>query len=144
MSNSILQPRTDAWNEIRYRVGQVLQTTVPVVTLDDYVRRKRLDRIYLVKIDAQGYEMHVLRGAQRSLGRIDNIFVESAVRPLYHGAPRFTEVFDFLTANGFHLIGMQGWHRGNHALVEADMLFRRNELMPPVDESVVRVTERIG
>src|SRR5262249_1735310 len=114
VSNSILQPSADIWNEIRYRTGQVLQTRVPVVTLDDYVRRERLDKIYLVKIDVQGYEMHVLRGAQQTLTRIDNIFVESAVRPLYHGAPRFPEVFDFLTANGFHLIGMQGWHRGNH------------------------------
>jgi FkbM family methyltransferase len=144
VSNSLLQPSSDAWSEIRYRTGQVLQTTVPVVTLDDYVRRENLDKIYLLKIDVQGYEMHVLRGAQQSLTHIDNIFVESAVRPLYHGAARFSEVFDFLTAKGFHLIGMQSWHRGNHALVEADMLFRRNELMPPVDESVVRVTERVG
>jgi FkbM family methyltransferase len=144
VSNSILQPRADIWSEIGYRTGQVLQTSVPVVKLDDYVRRERLDKIYLIKIDVQGYEMHVLRGAQQSLTRIDHIFVESAVRPLYHGAARFTEVFEFLIANGFHLIGMQGWHRGNHALIEVDMLFRRNELMPPVDESVVRVTERVG
>lgn len=39
---------------------------------------------------------------------------------------------------------MQGWHRGNHTLIEADMLFRRNGLIPAVDESEVRVIERIG
>ena len=144
VSNSLLQPRSEIWNEIGYRTGEILQTSVPVSTLDDYVSRERLDKIYLIKIDVQGYEMHVLKGAQRSLIRIDHIFVESAIRPLYHGASRFTEVFDFLAANGFHLIGMQAWHRGNHALVEVDMLFRRNELMPPVDESIVRATERIG
>jgi hypothetical protein len=49
-----------------------------------------------------------------------------------------------LTPNGFHLIAMQGWHHGNHTLIEVDMLFRRNELIPPVDESEVRVIERIG
>ena len=144
VSNSLLQPKTDIWSEIRYKTGQVSQTSVPVVTLDNYVKREKLNNIYLVKIDVQGYEMHVLRGAQQSLTQIDYIFVESAVRSLYYGAARFTEVIEFLTANGFHLIGMQGWHRGNHTLVEFDMLFRRNELMPAVDESVVRVTERIG
>ena len=132
------------WSEIGYRTGEVLQTSVPVVTLDDYVRRERLHKIYLIKIDVQGYEMHVLRGAQQVLTRIEHILVESAVRPLYHGAARFTEVCDFLAGNGFHLIGMQGWHRGNNAFVEVDMLFRRNELMAPIDESVVRVSERLG
>ena len=39
---------------------------------------------------------------------------------------------------------MQGWHRGNHALIEVDMLVRRNELIPPVDEPEVRVIERTG
>jgi FkbM family methyltransferase len=143
-SNSLLQPRSETWSEIRYRTGKVLQTTVPVVTLDGYIRRENLKKVYLLKIDVQGYEMHVLRGAQQNLAQIDNIFVESAVRPLYHGAAKFSEVFDFLTARGFHLIGMRGWHRGNHALVEVDMLFRRNELMTPVDESVERITERHG
>ena len=144
VSNSLLQPRTEIWNEIRYRTGEISQTNVPVVTLDNYVKRQGLEKIYLVKIDVQGYEIHVLRGAQRSLMQIDHIFVESAVRPLYHGASRFTEVFDFLTLNGFHLMGMQGWHRGNHALVEVDMLFRRNELMSRIDESMARITELIG
>jgi hypothetical protein len=139
-----LQPKGDMWSEVKYRTGEILQTSVPVATLDDYIRREALDKIYLLKIDVQGYEMHVLRGTQQGLPRIDHIFVESAVRPLYRGAARFTEVFDFLAANGFHLIGMQGWHRGNHALIEVDMLFRRNELMPAVDESVVRITERFG
>jgi FkbM family methyltransferase len=143
-SNSLLQPSTDAWSEIRYRTGQITRTTVPVVTIDEYVRRENLDKVYLLKIDVQGYEMHVLRGAQQSLMRIDHILVESAVRPLYHGSARFSEVFDFLTEKGFHLMGMQGWHRGNHRLVEVDMLFRRNDLMPAVDESVVKVTERLG
>ena len=72
--------------------------TVPVVTLDDYGERTSKD--LPLKIDVQGYEMHVLRGAQRSLTQIDHIFVELAVRPLYHGAARFTEVFDFLTLTG--------------------------------------------
>lgn len=144
VSNSILQPRNEIWNEIRYRTGDVLTTSVPVMTLDAYVKREGLEKIYLTKIDVQGYEMHVLRGAQRSLPRIDHIFVESAVLPLYHGASQFTEVFDFLTLNGFHLMGMRGWHRGNHALVEVDMLFRRNELKPPIDDSAGRVTECIA
>lgn len=42
--------------------------TVPVVSLDDYVRQKLRDRpIDLLKVDVEGYEGAVLRGARRTL-----------------------------------------------------------------------------
>jgi hypothetical protein len=34
---------------------------------------------------------------------------------------------------------MRAWHRGNQTLVESDMLFRRNDLMPEIDPSVDRI-----
>lgn len=144
VSNSLLSPRQAAWEELRYRSGTITQMRVPVTTLDAYSAAKRLSSIYLLKIDVQGYEMHVLRGAEQILPRVDHILVESAIRPLYEEAPRFSDVFEHLTARGFHLMAMQAWHRGNHVLVETDMLFRRNALMPPVDERVERVVERLG
>ena len=66
----------------------------------------------------------------------DYILVESAVRPLYVGAPRFSDVFEYLTANGFHLIGLRTYHRGNLTLMETDLLFRRDALMPSVDPNL--------
>ena len=41
-------------------------------------------------------------------------------------------------------MAMQAWHLGNNVLMEADMLFRRDNLIAPVDESLERVTERVG
>jgi len=144
VSNSLLRPRESVWDELRYFTGSVTQTPVAVTTLDAYAASNGLESIYLLKIDVQGYEMHVLRGAANMLSRVDYVFIESGIRPLYEDAPRFSEVFEHLIARGFHLMAMQAWHRGNHTLIESDMLFRRNELMPPVDETVVRVTTRIG
>lgn len=58
--------------------GKVRQTKVPVVTLDDYCSEHGILHIEFVKIDVEGYEMHVLRGARRMLeeGRIDAIQFE--------------------------------------------------------------------
>jgi hypothetical protein len=39
-------------------------------------------------------------------------------------------------------MGLRTWHRGNHVLMETDMLFRRNGLETGIDESVVKVTEQ--
>jgi FkbM family methyltransferase len=144
VSNSLLVPRRPAWEEVQYQTGSIKTERVSVTTLDAYAAAREISSVYLLKIDVQGYEMQVLRGAYQLLPGIDYILVESGIRPLYENAPRFSDVFQHLTERGFHLIGMQAWHRGNHTLVEADMLFRRDDLMTPVDTSLVRITERLG
>jgi FkbM family methyltransferase len=144
VSNSLLTPAKSTWEQLRYETGNVTKTRVPVTTLDCYAAAEGLSKIHLIKIDVQGYEMHVLRGAEKTLPNVDFIFIESGIQPLYIGAPRFTDVFNYLSDRNFHLMAMQAWHRGNHVLMEADMLFRSNNLMPPVDETIVRVTERTG
>jgi hypothetical protein len=139
VSNSFLMPVEETWREIDYHHGAIAKRTVPVVRLDDYAHEQRLGEVYLLKIDVQGFELEVLEGAVELLRRTDYVFVEAGIRPLYEGAPRFTGVYDWLDAHGFHLISMRAWHRGNQTLVETDMLFRRNELMPPIDPNVERV-----
>jgi FkbM family methyltransferase len=43
--------------------------TIPVTTLDSFVRDKMIDRLDLVKIDTETTEPEVLRGMQRTLSR---------------------------------------------------------------------------
>jgi len=49
---------------------------VPIQTLDKVLQSLQLGRIKLAKIDVEGYELEVLRGAVESLSQIDNIVVE--------------------------------------------------------------------
>jgi len=81
----------------------------------------------------QGYELRALKGAIKTLKVTDYVFVESAIKPLYKDAASFTQVHEFMVAQGFHLMNFRAWHRGNNVLMETDMLFRRNELAPEVD-----------
>jgi FkbM family methyltransferase len=55
--SSFLRPSTAAWGEI------VAETDVEVTTVDSYCAERGIDRIDLLKIDTQGYEFEVLRGA---------------------------------------------------------------------------------
>lgn len=135
VSNSFLAPRQESWESIEYGTGAISQRTVPVTTLDDYCTEHGIDQVYLLKIDVQGFEIEVLKGAAKTLRRIDYVFVEAGIQRLYEGAPSFAEVCLFMESHGFHLMHMRAWHRGNRVLVETDMIFRRNELMPPIDGS---------
>lgn len=46
-------------------------TSVPVVTLDAYVARERLERVDVIKVDVEGAEMLVFEGARRLLASDD-------------------------------------------------------------------------
>jgi len=145
--NSFLAPDQKTLAEVHYQTGQMTRRIVPVTTLDDYCAGARLTAIHLIKIDVQGFELKVLQGAvKRTLPMTGYLMVESGIRPFYEGAPRFSDVFNFMTAHGFHLIGMRSYHRGNLTLMEADLLFRRDDLMPPVDpnEKVDKFVQHIG
>jgi FkbM family methyltransferase len=46
------------------------------ITLDELARSRRLERIHLCKIDVEGHEAEVLKGAQGTLARIDKLEME--------------------------------------------------------------------
>lgn len=64
------------------------------------------ERCFL-KIDVQGFEEAVLRGAARTLERCDGLYLELSFVPLYDGAPTFTQVIERLAARGYALTGLR-------------------------------------
>lgn len=144
VSNSFLVPDADAWDSIQYRAGAVHERRVPVTSLDEYCRERGIESVYLLKIDVQGFEVEVLRGANRMLRDVQYVFVESGIRRLYEGAPTFAETFLELERRGFDLMHLRAWHRGNRVLIETDMLFRRNDLAPPIDRARDRYYLELG
>lgn len=74
---------------------------VPVRTLDALVGGADLRAPVLLKIDVQGYEMEVLRGATATLRRLAAVYVEQSYVPLYEGQPLAAEVAGLLAEAGF-------------------------------------------
>ncbi len=106
-----------------------VEQTIPIEisTLDDYLRQNSLRQIKLIKLDVQGYELEVLKGAAESLALVEWIYLEAQIQELYVGAPTFTEVASFLKARGFLLTRMCAFrYDENDELFECDMLFKRN------------------
>lgn len=64
-------------------------------------------RLWL-KVDVQGYEMHVLRGAAAILQQhVEVVELEMSLLPLYGGAPTMVGLQSFLDAAGFRLAGIE-------------------------------------
>jgi len=80
------------------------QETTPLCRLDS-VRHPFIDssRSSFLKIDTQGYEEHVLKGASAVLGKIRGIQIELSLHPLYEGQLLWKELISQIEATGFEL-----------------------------------------
>lgn len=103
---------------------------VHVRTLDDEARRQGLERIRLLKLDVQGYELEVLRGAETILSRVDFIMAEAHFFPIYKGAPLWSDLFSHLSSRGFDLVEMTAFRTDRAGrLMECDMVFRSRSVI---------------
>jgi FkbM family methyltransferase len=98
---------------------------VEVVTLDEAVTEPR--RPALLKLDLQGGELDALRGAERLLGSIDDVFAECSFVELYEGQVLADQVICYLRDRGFTLRGVYSPTYGEDGVcVQADLLFGRS------------------
>lgn len=63
---------------------------------------KNKDNIF-IKIDVQGYESQVLKGATNILSKIKGIQIELSLVPLYENQLLFRDMLDYITSLGFEL-----------------------------------------
>lgn len=112
-----------AGQRLDLRVKQ--RIAVDLRTLDELAPAAGLDgRIDLLKIDTQGAELHVLRGATAILPRVRLVWAEVSFRAMYEGSALFADVHAFLTAHGFRLYSVHAGFRGvDGELLQADVLF---------------------
>ena len=105
------------------------------VVRSERVERVRLDDIFegfsgeqvFLKIDTQGYEMEVLRGAEKALGSIRGVQVELSLTGLYEGQPRYSEVLAYLEGIGFEVWELCPGFRNRETgrLLQCDVLMFR-------------------
>lgn len=104
--SSFLTPRSESQETFPgNRIARV--ETVEIRRLDDVLGRCltgiSTPRIYL-KIDTQGFDLEVVRGAESVLSGILALQTEVSLRSLYHDMPDFTESLQTLRDHGFDVV----------------------------------------
>jgi len=91
---------------------------VVTIAKKEYVQIKKLDDIFAsvikkqsqanihLKMDTQGYDLDVFKGAENSLQNITSIQSELSVLPVYEGMPNYIESLSTYRNAGFEITGM--------------------------------------
>lgn len=110
--------------------NETIPDKITIRTLDSFCLEKQIGYIDLLKIDVQGYDLRVLKGASRMLkkGKIKCVLVELPLKCYYEKQGNFEEIFIFLKKNNYNMYGIYNlWHDVNR-IDHCDGLFISNNL----------------
>jgi len=107
--SSFLEPDHDRVKEIAELNTPCHTETVTVRTLDVVLpllrQRIGFERPYL-KIDTQGFDIEVLRGAGDSLPAVKALQTEASIIGIYKGMPQYIDTLRYLDERGFDITGL--------------------------------------
>lgn len=123
--SSSLLPIGKRQTELFPSTAEVGTLTVAVKRLDDCAELWKGRTSQLLKIDVQGFELSVLKGAISCLKDCKYVYAECSEMALYDGQALRGEVSEFLKIHGFTEQGRYNPQFTNGELVQADYLFCR-------------------
>jgi len=118
--------KTSHYKKIDARMAIVEMRKVPIIRLDNIAADHQFPTPYLVKVDVEGDELSVLKGASFVLTQAEVLVLEMSVAKRFDGEAGFAEIVSFLESRGFRLcdiIGAADTPRG--LLKQMDLAFLR-------------------
>jgi FkbM family methyltransferase len=123
--SSSLLPIGDMQSKLFPSTDEIGTLTVRVATLDELQDVWSSARKALLKLDVQGFELSVLKGARQALKNCAFVYAECSEIPLYTGQALFPEVAAFLAGEGFKPVRRANEQWVDGKLIQADHLFAR-------------------
>lgn len=106
-----------------YAPGNYVEETLPMVPLDVYAGRMNLPQPDLLKLDVQGAELDVLRGAESILSKTQYVLLEASLHRWNKDAPMIEEIVSYMALHEFELVDIVDTHVVQGYLFQVDVLF---------------------
>ncbi len=81
---------------------------VEVISLDNFFKEYlAVEEKPFLKLDVQGYESEILKGARQSLKCMVGVVLECSITHLYKGEWRLSDAIDYFYANNYYLVDIE-------------------------------------
>jgi FkbM family methyltransferase len=111
--------------ETQWNIKNEAPCPMRVRRLDDIMEEEKLPWPDFIKLDVQGFELEVLRGAELALGRARWVLSEVSFKDFYEGQVLFPGLSGFLAERGFDVYALGHSIATGVELNTGDVLFRR-------------------
>ncbi len=101
------------------------QRRIPLDTIDNLLAAGKLAAPDLVKLDVQGFEMHVLRGGQQMFDTAEVFIIETNLYRFMPDCPLVHEVMAYMAERGYRMFDLAGSLRRpfENDLAQIDIVF---------------------
>ena len=119
--SSFLPPATESL------VARGAQRLTPMITVDDALDARPSFAPELVKLDVQGFELEVLKGAQRHFQRTEVFILETSLFRFLPNQPLAVDCIHFMEERGYDIYDVTGFLRRpyDNALGQIDLAFAK-------------------
>ena len=124
-SSSLLEPGEIQSNNFNTIVDNIILVETKKLDNVDF-NFSNLDNVFL-KIDVQGTELNVLKGAKCILKKINFIYIECSLVPFYKKQMLFDEIVVYLNKCGFKISSLNNITAVSNECLQFDCLFSRKE-----------------
>ena len=124
--SSSLLPMADVHKQEWPQSAEHVEVEVALLPLDDWARANApLPGPMLIKIDVQGFELHVINGGLDTLSKADVVVLEVAFQEFYEGQPLFADIHARMHELGFAYRGNVEQYLGKDksSVLYADAIF---------------------
>lgn len=126
---SSIHAPTEAFSKAFPTVQSEHTERVPLRRIDQVFKDKLGGKTAFLKIDAQGVDFQVLKGADGVLDQLAGVMIEASLQPLYDGEASYFEILTFLHELGMqpHMLSERSFSRRIHTQLQIDAVFFRPE-----------------
>jgi FkbM family methyltransferase len=112
-------------------VGSAYKSVLPKLnttrSLDSVIRENRLPNPDFLKLDTQGSDLDILKGATRALEETKLVVIELPLVVYNLNAPLIGEILEFMDLFDFTPIRLTGVHIRHHVFIQIDIAFLHNK-----------------
>jgi len=119
--DSLYRENTATYSEDTFEV-------VPTKTLHQVATSEKLPKPDFVKLDVQGAEIDILKGAGDLLDGCSLLLAECPIVPYNLGAPELKEYLDYFKSVGFSPLRITEQHSSKGSLLQIDILFLKDSV----------------